>query len=86
MRKEYFEHPKKIRTENDVAGFKRAWFEVADGEAVILKFKAGTKDADIDAAAEVELQKLKARQTLEEQLAALEAEAEAIRQQLGNGQ
>lgn len=85
MRKQYFEKYKTIRVEVDEAGFRRAWIEVAEGEALMLKFKAGTKASEIEAVATAKLQALKDRQALEDELAALEAEAEALRQQLENG-
>jgi hypothetical protein len=85
MRPEYLPTHRTIRVENDQAGFKRAWVEVADGEAIMLKFPASTTPAQIEAAAAAKLQALKDKQALEDELAALEAEAEALRQQLENG-
>jgi hypothetical protein len=84
-KKPYFETHRIIKFENDPAGKKRVWVEVAEGEALMLKFKAGTKADEIEAAAAAKLQALKDRQALEDELAALEAEAELLRQQLENG-
>ena len=69
--------------ENDPAGKKRVWVEVAEDEAIMLKVDGKLKDADINALAAAKLQELKDRRALEDEREALEAQLAEINAQLG---
>jgi hypothetical protein len=83
MRKEYFETPKLIRTENAAGGKKRIWVEVAEGEAVMLKLDGNAKQSDIDAEAGKALARLKEAQAKQEELEALRHQVAELEQQPG---
>jgi ABC-type iron transport system FetAB ATPase subunit len=82
-KKPYFESHKPIRTEAAAAGFKRVWFEVAQDEVQMIKVPSGLSASEITEKCVAKLQELKDRRVLEDELEALEAQAEALRQQLG---
>lgn len=84
-KKPYFETHRIIKFENDPAGKKRVWVEVAEDEAIMLKVDGKLKDADINALAAANLQELKDRRALEEEREALEAQLAEINAQLGEG-
>lgn len=84
-KKPYFETHRIIKVENDPAGKKRVWVEVAEDEAIMLKVDGKLKDADINALAAANLQELKDRRALEEEREALEAQLAEINAQLGEG-
>lgn len=84
-KKPYFETHRIIKFENDPAGKKRVWVEVADDEAIMLKVDGKLKDADINALAAAKLQELKDRRALEDEREALEAQLAEINAQLGEG-
>jgi hypothetical protein len=84
-KKPYFETHRIIKFENDPAGKKRVWVEVAEDEAIMLKVDGKLKDADINALAAAKLQELKDRRALEEEREALEAQLAEINAQLGEG-
>lgn len=82
-KKPYFETHRIIKVENDPAGKKRVWVEVAEDEAIMLKVDVKLKDADINALAAAKLQELKDRRALEDEREALEAQLAEINTQLG---
>ena len=82
-KKPYFETHRIIKVENDPAGKKRVWVEVAEDEAIMLKVDVKLKDADINALAAAKLQELKDRRALEDEREALEAQLAEINAQLG---
>ena len=82
-KKPYFETHRIIKVENDPAGKKRVWVEVAEDEAIMLKVDGKLKDADINALAAAKLQELKDRRALEDEREALEAQLAEINTQLG---
>lgn len=82
-KKPYFETHRIIKVENDPAGKKRVWVEVAEDEAIMLKVDGKLKDADINALAAAKLQELKDRRALEDEREALEAQLAEINAQLG---
>lgn len=81
--KKFHDNPKLLKSENDPGGGKRAWWEVADEEAIMLKFKAGTTVEKMTQIAQEKLDELKQRDLLESQLQLLEQQAQEIRDQLG---
>ena len=82
-KKPYFETHRIIKVENDPAGKKRVWVEVAEDEAIMIKVDGKLKDADINALAAAKLQELKDRRALEDEREALEAQLAEINTQLG---
>lgn len=82
-KKPYFETHRIIKVENDPAGKKRVWVEVAEDEAIMLKVDGKLKDADINALAAAKLQELKDRRALEDEREALAAQLAEINAQLG---
>ena len=84
-KKPYFETHRIIKVENDPAGKKRVWVEVAEDEAIMIKVDGKLKDADINALAAAKLQELKDRRALEDEREALEAQLAEINAQLGEG-
>lgn len=84
-KKPYFETHRIIKVENDPAGKKRVWVEVAEDESVMIKVDGKLKDADINALAAAKLQELKDRRALEEEREAMEAQLAEINAQLGEG-
>lgn len=81
--KQYHDKVKFLKSENDPSGARRAWFEVADSEAIMLKFPAGTTTAKMTEIADAELAKIKERDKLLDQLQTLEEEAQQLKEQLG---
>jgi hypothetical protein len=84
-KKPYFDTYRIITVENDQAGKKRIWVEVAQDEAVMLKAEGNIKNAEIEALAAAKLQELKDRRALEDEREALEAQLAEINAQLGEG-
>lgn len=82
-KKPYFETHRIIKVENDPAGKKRVWVEVAEDEAIMIKVDGKLKDADINALAAAKLQELKDRRALEDEREALAAQLAEINAQLG---
>lgn len=83
MKKQYFNKPNILKSEIDMAGKRRIWVEMAEGEALMFKLPGNTKVTEIQSFVEAELQKLKDRQLLEEQIEQLEEQATLLKQQLG---
>lgn len=81
--KQYHDKVKFIKSENDPSGARRAWFEVSESEAIMLKFPAGTTTAKMTEIADAELGKMKEREQMLDQLQALEEQAQQLKEQLG---
>lgn len=81
--KKYNDKVKFIKSENDPSGGRRAWFEVSESEAIMLKFPAGTTTAKMTEIADAELAKMKEREEMLDQLQTLEEQAQQLKQQLG---
>lgn len=83
MKKQYFNKPNILKSEIDPAGKRRIWVEMAEGEALMFKLPGNIKATEIQSFVEAELQKLKDRQLLEEQIEQLEEQSALLKQQLG---